>query len=212
MHELVPSRISRLNVAAASVAPSIITKAETLAASELDTDPDDTLTYLPVNLTVGTRLICLGFDNKIDCSSSLPSIELSGIGATLLKRICRELQSDKDTFRCLTIVGTCLVALTYLLVLLHVFFMPEHASWSRVALSIGIAFFVGVSSVVIYVMVKEWIYQEILDLTKSHTFISLTAQGDLLLLNIAVICAICLLVLLGLSAYYSHSAKRRSQL
>lgn len=116
MDELVPSRISRLNVVAASVAPSIITKAETLAASELDTDPDDTLTYLPVNLTVGTKLICLGFDNRIDCSSSLPSIELSGIGATLLKRICRELKSDKDTFRCLTIV---LVALTYLLVLLE---------------------------------------------------------------------------------------------
>jgi hypothetical protein len=167
----------------------------------------EVLENLPINLTAGTKFICLGFSNGTDCANSLPTTNLSHLTTTLLNGIGKSLRSEIETFRRLFIVGTCLIVLAYLMVVLHVLLPPERQALLRAKLSLSIAFLFGISSVIINIALPEWIFQEASNLTERYKFVNPTMKADQSLQYAVTICAVCLLLLLGTTAWYSHYKK-----
>jgi hypothetical protein len=97
--------------------------------------------------------------------------------------------------------------LAYLIVLLHVLLPPERQALLRAKLSLGIAFLFGLSSVTINISLPEWIFQKTSKLTERYKFVKPTMEADQSLQYVVTICAIRLLLLLGMTVWYSHYTK-----
>lgn len=179
-----------------------------MASSIVDVTQKDALGDLPTNLTVGTRLICLGFNNRTDCAGSLPTANLSDLASKLLKDIGQRFESEIETFQCLSIVGTCLIALAYLFVLLHVLLPPDRQSSSAAKFSLSMAVVFGLAGAIINIVLPEWIFQRISDLIESHKFVKPIMRSNQSLQYAVTICAVFLLPFLGTVVWYPRYAKK----
>jgi hypothetical protein len=165
------------------------------------------LENLPINLTVGTKFICSGFSNGTDYADALTTAKLSHLAIIHVDGIGKSLKSEIEIFRRLTTVGTCLIVLAYLMVLLHIFLPPERQALVRAKLSLSIAFPCGLSSIIINIALPELILQGISKLTENHEFVESTMEADQSHQYAVTICAVCLLLLLSTTSWYSHCTK-----
>jgi hypothetical protein len=204
--DLVASGASQVD-ATASAASSALVNVQSMVSTVADVVSKEVPGNLPINLTAGTKFICLGFSNGIHCANSLPTTNLSHLATTLLNGIGKSLRSEIETFRRLSIVGTCLIVLAYLMVLLHILLPPERQALLRAKLSLSIAFLFGISSVIINIALPEWIFQETSNLTEKYKFVKPIMDADQSLQNAVTICAVCLLLLLSTTAWYSLYTK-----
>jgi hypothetical protein len=204
--DLVASGASQVD-ATASAASSALVNVQSMVSTVADAVSKEVLENLPINLTAGTKFICLGFSNGTDCANSLPTTNLPHLATSLLDGIGKSLKSEIETLRRLSIVGTCLIVLAYLIVLLHVLLPPGRQALLRAKLSLGIAFLFGLSSVTINISLPEWIFQKTSKLTERYKFVKPTMDADQSLQYAVTICAICLLLLLGMTVWYSRCTK-----
>jgi hypothetical protein len=83
---LVASGASQVD-ATVSTASLALANVQSMVSNVADVVSKEVLENLPINLTAGTKFICLGFSNGTNCANSLPTTNLSQLATTPLDGI-----------------------------------------------------------------------------------------------------------------------------